>query len=292
MRYDIRLKITYNYGMASEHVRTLVRMVPPDLPGAQRILRSTLIIDPTPSERHDSVDFFGNAMTALGFHGAVSQITYSLQAEVERLSRNPALDLAPRLEALPAEIAAQKRLGADSPHHYRGPSARIDDVPEITQFAAALLRPGQTAAELLHVLGHALHETMTFDAQATDVDTSPQEAFAKRHGVCQDFSHVMIAGLRGLGIPARYVSGFVRTEPPEGQARLEGADAMHAWVSAWCGAEAGWIEFDPTNACAVNLDHVVVGYGRDYSDVSPVKGVLRTSGMQFSTQAVDVIPLD
>ena len=101
----------------------------------------------------------------------------------------------------------------------------------------------------------------------------------------------MIAGLRSLGIPARYVSGFLRTEPPEGQARLEGADAMHAWVSAWCGQDLGWVEFDPTNNVSARTDHIVVGYGRDYSDVAPITGVLRASGMSSVGQAVDVVPV-
>ena len=101
----------------------------------------------------------------------------------------------------------------------------------------------------------------------------------------------MIAGLRGLGIPAGYVSGFLRTIPPPGKERLEGADAMHAWVRVWCGREAGWQEFDPTNGIRASNDHITVGYGRDYSDVAPIVGVLRTTGSQTGEQAVDVIPV-
>jgi transglutaminase-like putative cysteine protease len=132
---------------------------------------------------------------------------------------------------------------------------------------------------------------MTFDPKATDVLTEPAEAFARRRGVCQDFSHIMIAALRGLGIPAGYVSGFLRTIPPRGKRRLEGADAMHAWVQAWCGAEMGWVEYDPTNDLAVAADHIVVARGRDYADVAPVTGALRISGPHKSTQKVDVVPL-
>ena len=148
-----------------------------------------------------------------------------------------------------------------------------------------------TTLDAVRTICHALHSEMRFDSKATDVDTSPAEAFANRHGVCQDFSHVMIAALRAIGIPARYVSGFLRTIPPKGRPRLEGADAMHAWVSAWCGADTGWIEFDPTNDCTVGTDHITVAYGRDYSDVAPVKGVLRTSGSQTSQHSVDVLPI-
>ena len=100
----------------------------------------------------------------------------------------------------------------------------------------------------------------------------------------------MIAGLRGLGVPAGYVSGFLRTIPPPGVARLEGADAMHAWVRAWCGFQTGWVDYDPTNAVFANQDHIQVAFGRDYDDVAPMRGVLRTAGTQKSEQKVDVTP--
>lgn len=111
-------------------------------------------------------------------------------------------------------------------------------------------------------------------------------------GVCQDFAQVMIACLRGIGIPAGYVSGFLRTLPPPGRPRLEGADAMHAWVRAWCGWQAGWIEYDPTSAQVAGSDHIVVARGRDYGDVAPVKGVLRIAGDQKTEHAVDVVPVE
>jgi transglutaminase-like putative cysteine protease len=109
--------------------------------------------------------------------------------------------------------------------------------------------------------------------------------------VCQDFSHVLIMALRSLGIPAGYVSGFLRTIPPPGKERLEGADAMHAWVRVWCGEADGYIELDPTNDIPAGSDHIVVGYGRDYADVAPVIGVLKSYGNQKITQAVDVVPV-
>jgi len=138
----------------------------------------------------------------------------------------------------------------------------------------------------------AIHRDFAYDGEATEVNTSPSEAFALRKGVCQDFSHVMIAGLRGVGIPAGYVSGFLRTIPPPGRPRLEGADAMHAWVKVWCGRQMGWIAFDPTNAILAGVDHITIGYGRDYADISPIVGVLRTSGEHQTSQSVDVVRVD
>ena len=111
-----------------------------------------------------------------------------------------------------------------------------------------------------------------YDTKATVVSTPISEAFEKRRGVCQDFAHIMIAGLRGLGLPAAYVSGYIRTIPPPGKKRLQGADAMHAWVSLWCGADIGWVDLDPTNSMLIGNDHIVLAKGRDYADISPVAG--------------------
>lgn len=290
VRYDIHLTIEYSYGAASDHARTLVRLLPSDHPGQQIVRSRLLTVDPIPHERHDSTDFFGNAMTAFGFHTPVDRITYALEAHAERLRPPLLLDLAPEVQKLPEEIAGYGTLDAASPHHFCGASTRVWPDRAISEFASDITLPSMATSEAVETLGQALYREMRFDAEATDVHTPPAEAFANRHGVCQDFSHIMIAALRSLGVPARYVSGFLRTIPPEGQPRLEGADAMHAWVSAWCGAETGWIEYDPTNACAVREDHITVAYGRDYSDVSPVKGVLRTSGSQTSKHSVDVRP--
>ena len=151
--------------------------------------------------------------------------------------------------------------------------------------------PSMTVKEAVSTVCRAVYQAFTYDSDATDVDTPPAEAFARRAGVCQDYAHVMIAGLRGIGIPSGYVSGFLRTIPPEGRERLEGADAMHAWVKAWCGVGMGWLEFDPTNAMAAENDHIVAAHGRDYDDVAPVVGVVRLSGGHVTRQAVDVVAL-
>src|SRR5690606_19834797 len=125
----------------------------------------------------------------------------------------------------------------------------------------------------------------------TDAATLPDAAFAARSGVCQDFAHVMIAGLRGLGLAAAYVSGCLRTVPPEGQPRRIGADATHAWVSVWCGVEAGWAGLDPTTDVPAGDDHVVLAIGRDYADVPPLDGIVVVSGQQSVEVSVDMRPL-
>jgi transglutaminase-like putative cysteine protease len=138
-------------------------------------------------------------------------------------------------------------------------------------------------------LMHRLRNAFNYDPKATVISTPLKEVFEQRHGVCQDFAHVMIAGLRGLGLPAAYVSGYLRTIPPPGQARLQGADATHAWVSVWCGADIGWIGFDPTNDLLVGNDHIILAIGRDFSDVSPVDGIIVGSRKQKLAVAVDVL---
>ncbi|WP_238184006.1 transglutaminase-like domain-containing protein, partial [Methylobacterium trifolii] len=183
---------------------------------------------------------------------------------------------------------AQPDLGPDAPVHFLFPSARVPLVPAVTDYARASFRPGRSAYGAAHDLMTRIRADFRFDAKATTVHTPLSEAFELRAGVCQDFAHVMIAGLRGLGVPAAYVSGYLRTIPPPGRPRLRGADASHAWVAVWCGD--AWIGLDPTNAVAVRDDHIVVARGRDYGDVAPIDGIVSASGKQKLKVEVDVIP--
>ena len=141
-----------------------------------------------------------------------------------------------------------------------------------------------------HDLMRRIFEEFTFDPSATDVSTPVESVFKERRGVCQDFAHLMISALRSLGLPARYVSGYILTHPPPGQPRLQGADASHAWVSVWA-PETGWVDFDPTNNVIPHGEHVTIAYGRDYDDVSPISGVLLGGGAHTVEVAVDVAPV-
>ncbi len=291
MIYDIRLRIAYEYATPAAGGRHVLCILPKEDP-AQRLMAGLIEIEPKPDERVDHVDFFGNRISEFSYRSAHDSVSVTLKARVDRAAPGVAGGASLALHALPQVMQSHLNLGPDSPLHFTASSGRVPHDAAMTRFAKALIRPGMTVADLVAALGHALHAHMTFDPDATEVDTPATEAFAKRHGVCQDFSHIMIACLRGVGVPAGYVSGFLRTTPPAGKPRLEGADAMHAWVCAWCGPDAGWVEFDPTNDVQAGPDHVVVARGRDYGDVAPIKGALRLSGGQKSKQAVDVIPLD
>ncbi|MBI1219578.1 MAG: transglutaminase family protein [Rhodobacteraceae bacterium] len=291
MLYDIGLTIDYTYDPASGAGRHLLRLMPATLAGHQRLIAGRLSVDPAPQERRDGRDFWGNAVTEIAFRGGHERERFRLTARVDCTAKAPELDLSPPIERLAKELAEVRSLGPGAPHHFLGPSGRLRPWAEATAYARAQLQPGMTTLAVVEAVGQALHRDMTFDAEATTVDTDPAEAFARREGVCQDFSQIMIAALRGLGVPAGYVSGFLRTTPPEGRERLAGADAMHAWVRAWCGIEAGWVAYDPTNAVLAATDHVVVATGRDYEDVAPVRGVLRIAAAAQTRQEVDVIPL-
>lgn len=291
MIYDIGLRITYDYDLPVNAGRHVLRLVPANLAGEQDVVSQALTINPACEERFELTDFFGNGAVEISYRAPHEHIVFDLACRVDRHARQREGVVSPVLEAMGSEIAAVQSLAPSSPHHFLGRSPRVRPMPDMDAYTSALVVEGMTSFGLVQALAAALHRDMKFDPGATTVDTPPEEAFAGRHGVCQDFAHVMIACLRGAGIPAGYVSGFLRTIPPKGKARLSGADAMHAWVRAWCGREAGWIEYDPTNNLMVADDHIVIARGRDYSDVSPVKGVLRTAGSQVSKQSVDVIPL-
>jgi transglutaminase-like putative cysteine protease len=179
-------------------------------------------------------------------------------------------------------------LGPSSPVGYVFASSLVPVQAPVTAYAAASFPPGCGVVAGAVDLMHRIRTEFKYDPKATVISTPLKEVFEKRHGVCQDFAHVMIAGLRGLGLPAAYVSGYLRTIPPPGKPRLQGADATHAWVSLWCG-EMGWIGFDPTNDILVENDHIVLAVGRDFSDVSPVDGIIVGSRKQKLNVAVDVI---
>jgi transglutaminase-like putative cysteine protease len=290
MLYDVRLRIDYGYATPADGGRTLLRIMPPTLTGAQELLAASVSIDPAPDERRERTDFFGNAVTEIAFRQPLDHLRLTLRARLRRRAEPDRLDLSPPVAGLAAEIAGTG-LEPLSPRHFLGASDRVRPTREMTDWARAQVRDDMSALEALVALSSALNAEMRFDPGATDAGTRPEDAFAARHGVCQDFSHVLIACLRGLGMPAGYVSGLLRTEPPPGQPRLEGADAMHAWVMAWCGTELGWVGHDPTNACFAGTDHLVIARGRDYADIAPVRGWLRIAGAQSSGQAVDVLPV-
>lgn len=289
MLYDIRLHLHYDYAAAAGGGRHQIRVLPSTISGVQRVIAASLSFAPAPNERSDFSDFFGNNVTSIAFRDAHDALDIRMSARVSVSRPEPGLDVSPDIGRLRQELAAVRSLAPSSPHHFLAGSAHSGIDGAITGYAQDSI--ASSAAGTAMKLCNRIHRDFTYDGEATTVRTRASDAFRLKRGVCQDFSHIMIAGLRGLGIPAGYVSGFLRTIPPKGKPRLEGADAMHAWVKVWCGRDAGWQEFDPTNGMRASNDHITVGYGRDYSDVAPIVGVLKTTGGQVGEQAVDVIPV-
>lgn len=289
MLYDIRLHLHYEYESPARGGRHLIRVAPVSIAGVQRVIAAALACDPRPDRENAFLDFFGNAVTIIAYDTAHEHLDVTLAARVMVEDIEPPADLSPAVDGLKADIGRLWSLAPDSPHHFLSASPRIKAGSDITDYARAAITGTHSVRAGVMALCLAIHRDFAYDTDATDVGTSPEEAFLLKKGVCQDFAHVMIAGLRGVGIPAGYVSGFLRTNPVAGRQRLEGADAMHAWVRAWCGQHAGWIEFDPTNAMIAGPDHIAIGHGRDYADISPIVGVLRTSGTHHTSQSVDVL---
>jgi transglutaminase-like putative cysteine protease len=292
MLYDIRLKLDYAYDTPVSGGRHLVRVSPRAIPDKQRLIAASVTFDPEPAEQSGWTDFFGNSVLSIGHGKSHKNFQVSMNARASVEGDQSSLDVSPNIAGLRSELDATLSVAPESPHHFTAPSPRVPDDEDISAFSAQSLTRTGTVREAAMDLCLAIHDTFTYDASATNVSTTARWTFENRRGVCQDFAHVMIAGLRGIGIPAGYVSGFLRTLPPPGGAKLEGADAMHAWVRAWCGQQTGWLEFDPTNAIMTGTDHITIGYGRDYSDVTPIVGVFRSVGGHRTTQSVDVIAVE
>jgi transglutaminase-like putative cysteine protease len=289
--YDLKLGVSQTYDPPAGGARLALRLLPADLPDQQRLGSAVLDIQPPPDERSERLDFFGNRVVYVAVDAPCEAIEFTLRARIDRAPADERLPLSVRLADMPAEVVAIRSLAPEAPHHFLGGSRRVWPTAATTAWALERVNASMPVIDVLETLGEALHADFRFDAEATTVETSFEEAFEHRHGVCQDFSHILIACLRGIGVPAGYVSGCLRTTPPPGQPRLEGADAMHAWVRAWCGPAQGWVEYDPTNACFVAGDHVLLARGRDYSDVAPVTGAVRVAGRQSGWHSVDLVPV-
>ncbi|KUL96853.1 transglutaminase [Bosea sp. WAO] len=291
MIYEIRHLTSYAYARPVPFARCILRVLPREGDG-QHVVASELSVTPRSVERHDGICFFGNHTTTLTIAKPHRELRIETRSRVEvNRAAAPFPALTRNWEEVTALAQGAQSLAPDSPAQYIYPSRLVPTVDEITAYAQESFQARRPVFEAARELMGRVRRDFTYDPEATEVSTPIREAFAQRHGVCQDFAHIMIAGLRGLGLPAAYVSGYLRTIPPAGQPRLEGADATHAWVMIWCGPETGWIGLDPTNDLIVGDDHIITATGRDYADVSPLDGVLVGPGSQKLDVKVDVIPV-
>lgn len=296
-RYHVLHETRYTYGSAVSLSQQLLHLVPRLSPW-QTCLDFELGLEPEPSWRQRGEDAFGNPVEWLAFYQPHDSLLVRAEMEVEVVPHLPAdLDQGPTREELVQRLAyrsepplaedlAAKRFLFESPH------VRVKH--ELAAYAADCFAPGQALLESARQLMEKIYTEFEFDPEATTVATPVLEVLEQKRGVCQDFAHLMIACLRAQGIPARYMSGYLLTQPPPGQPRMVGADASHAWVAVYApGASAhDWVDFDPTNNLLPDTQHITLAWGRDFNDVSPMRGVILGGGGHEPEVAVTVTPLE
>ena len=288
VRHRVTHSTTYAYVQPVALCHNEIRLTP-RATAAQRPRRTQLLVEPVPSSLTTSVDYFGNTVTFMTVQEPHEQITITAMSDVDVTSGPPVhpADTLP-WETVRDHVWSQRGVGSYEAFEYllESPHVRVDD--EVAAYAAPSFAPGRPVLAAALELSGRIHADFAYVPRATTIATPVSEVLAGRRGVCQDFAHLAIGCLRSLGLPARYVSGYIETEPPSGQPRLVGADASHAWCSAFVPG-LGWYDVDPTNADALADRRITVAWGRDYGDVAPVRGVVfGPPSSQELTVAVDV----
>jgi transglutaminase-like putative cysteine protease len=290
--YRVEHETRYRYMAAVSTSQHVAYLRPRELP-RQRIAWHDLTVEPGPAEWSRRVDYFGNAVdqfTVLKPHTELSVRGHSL---VERLDAVSTLDpeLSPPWEDVRDALRFRKGAPAGEPSQFAFPSSYIALDPDLHEFARASFPPRRPLLAAAMDLMHRIHAEFQYDPAATTITTPVSRVLAERRGVCQDFAHLQISCMRALGLSARYVSGYLLTDPPPGRPRLAGADASHAWLSVHC-PRHGWVDLDPTNGLVPDRRHVTVAWGRDYGDVSPLWGVILGGAGHTLRVGVSVTPLD
>lgn len=291
IKYKITHTTTYTYGEPVLVCQNELRLTPRDS-RLQMCRQHRLIIKPHPAVSGRRLDYFGNLLNYFSIEESHRRLAVTATSRVE--IRPP--DLPDPAQTIPWELMRDglprdlSRPGLEA-IQFRVNSPGAAATPALRDYASASFPAGRPILEAALDLTGRIHREFKYDPTATTVSSPLHEVFQLRRGVCQDFAHVEIGCLRSLGLPARYVSGYLRTLPPPGRPRLVGADASHAWLSVYCG-DAGWIDLDPTNNVLPTTDHITVAWGRDYHDVCPIKGVFVGGGQHMMSVSVDVMPAE
>jgi len=291
--YQILHDTHYKYDSPVSLAQQLAHLWPRSNPW-QHCLEQQLEIHPAPTTRRDELDVFGNPVTRLAFERPHDELQVNARLRIEVLAR-PSLDFQQSAawdEARHALTYSATKMSPDilEACRYRFESPYVHLKQSFVEFSADCFAPGRPLLLCAQALMEKIFEEFTFDGEATQVATPLVQVLETRRGVCQDFAHLMLACLRSRGLAARYISGYLLTQPPPGQPRLIGADASHAWVSVFCPV-LGWVDFDPTNNIQPALEHISLAWGRDFSDVSPLRGVILGGGNHDPEVSVTVIPL-
>lgn len=291
MIYDIRHVTRFDYGASVKFARCNLRLKPIHWSG-QSLLDYRLSISPSGRTAPARAEAGLANVMRLVIEEPVRQLTIESVSRIliDRPVPMPSPD-DPSLGQVAIAVRASRDASPAGPANYLFPSPLIPLDRDIATWCAEDLHPDRPCLEAAIALARRIQGAFDFDPAATLVDTSPHDAFVKRGGVCQDFAQIMITGLRAAGLPAAYASGYIRTIPPPGEARLVGADATHAWVLLWCGEALGWVGVDPTNGIWMAGDHIVMAIGRDYAEIAPIDGIVLGSGAQKMDVSVDVAPV-
>lgn len=270
----------------------LLHLIPRELAWQTRE-SGRITIEPALAQLEEGEDAFGNPVAWLSLDTPHDGLLVRAESHVTVIGRElPKPDDSPSWESVRDSLRYRpepRDADALDALRYLYASPRVPRDAVLADFAAAAFKPGLPLLIATRALMDLIFKTFTFDAKATEVSTPVHEVLKRKRGVCQDFAHLMIAALRSVGIPARYMSGYLLTDPPPGKPRLVGADASHAWVAVWC-PRNGWVEYDPTNGIQPDVRHVTLGWGRDFQDVSPLRGVILGGLAQAPEVRVTVIP--
>jgi len=293
-RYQIFHDTHYHYDSPVSLAQQLAHLWPRACTW-QRCTAQALLISPDPTTRRDELDVFGNPLTRLAFERPHDELLVNAELTVEVLAR-PILDFSQSPAWEETRHALTYSSQPLSPElldacRYRFESPYVHLKRNFVEFSESCFPAGRPLLLGVQALMEKIFSEFTFDAEATQVATPLVEVLERRRGVCQDFAHLMLACVRSRGLAARYISGYLLTQPPPGQPRMIGADASHAWVSVFCPV-LGWVDFDPTNNVQPALEHITLAWGRDFSDVSPLRGVILGGGNHDPEVRVTVMPLD
>lgn len=264
-----------------------IHLLPRERPG-QKVLESGLTISPSPDNRRDEVDHFGNFTTSVSLITQHRQFSVLLDAVVD-VAQPPA----PTAGQTPAwETIAAWSQSAPDVAEFCLPSRLAEPNADITAYAAVSFVPGRSVMEAIADLNSRIFADLTYQPGVTNNATTAAQVLPIMAGVCQDYAHLMLACMRAWGLPGRYVSGYLRTLPPPGEQKWRGADQSHAWIGAWLGPDYGWVDFDPTNNLIVFDEHVTLAWGRDFGDVSPLRGVILGGGRHTLAVSVDLAEIE
>ena len=277
--YHIVHETTYAYESRVAVAQQLLHLTPRELPRQRRLAHSIRIV-PHPSETTQYLDYFGNPVQHAVLDSPHDVLNVRAESRVSVATREAlAAHASPAWESVRDCLYAATEPSLLEAAEFRFESPHIRFSSAIARFCAESFAAGRPFLEGVLDLNHRIYTEFEFDDSATSISTPLSEVLELRRGVCQDFAHLMTGCVRMLGLPARYVSGYILTTPPPGHVRMVGADASHAWVSVFC-PSAGWVDVDPTNDLVVNDEHITLAWGRDFSDVAPMRGVIVGGGEQ------------